>query len=271
MVNVGVVGTGFVGLTHAAVTAMFGHDVIGYDYNEEKVKSFNSGVESEIEKYICEKGLADLVIEQLKSGRLSFTTNPEKLSDRQVIFMCLPTPYREDGSSNLSYLLDASETVVRVLSERHDFVLIVNKSTVPIGTAAMLNEHIYQLGLRNFEVASNPEFLPEGDAVQSAIHAHKVIIGAHKHESFELLREIYSVFVNSQTYIETNPETAEAIKYASNALLYIQIVTWQAIPGTIGEGFPLVNFDTVKRGMLADKRISGWGSYLSAGAGGSCF
>jgi UDPglucose 6-dehydrogenase len=190
--------------------------------------------------------------------------------------MCLPTPYLEDGSSNLSYLLDATDTIAKVLlnrshDSRNNFVLLINKSTVPIGTATMLNEHIRKLGLANFEVASNPEFLPEGDAVKSAIHAHKVIIGAFRKESFEILREIYSVLVNSQTYIETNPETAEAIKYAANALLYAFIVTWQAIPGKIGEGFPQVDFDIVKRGILADNRITTWGSYLSAGAGGSCF
>ncbi len=272
MVKVSVIGTGFVGLTHAAVTSMFGHDVIGYDSNVDKVKAFNSYDKSRLENYISEKGLADIVNDQLRTKRLSFSSDPNVLFDREVLFMCLPTPYKSTGESDLSYLFSAADTISDVLLNRDkkDFVLFVNKSTVPIGTARKLNDYLSNKGLTNFDVASNPEFLPEGDAVNSAIHSHKTVVGTNCPESFNLLRKVYSGFTGDG-YIETNPETAEAIKYASNATLFTQIVTWQAIAGKIGEAYPRVNFDTLRKGTLADDRIAKWGSYISAGAGGSCF
>ena len=107
--------------------------------------------------------------------------------------------------------------------------------------------------------------------MNSAIHSHKVVVGATRPESFELFRKVYSNFSSGPGYIETNPETAEAIKYASNALLYSQLVAWQAIPAKIAEAFSDVDFDIMKKGILADERIAKWGSYVSAGAGGSCF
>jgi UDPglucose 6-dehydrogenase len=269
MVNIGVIGTGFVGLTHAAVMAVFGHKVIAYDVNKEKIKAFGSGKANLIDSVIFEKNLSEMVIEQHKKHRLFFTTNPNDLKDCEVLFMCLPTPYKETGESDLTYLFNAADTLSKVVSK--DFKLFVNKSTVPIGTAKKLRTFLESKGLKNFDVASNPEFLPEGDAVASSLHSHKIVVGAIKKESFDLMRQVYSGFINMPGYIETNPETAEAIKYASNTLLYSQIVAWQAIPGRIGEAFPEVNFDIVKKGALADSRIASWGSFISAGAGGSCF
>jgi len=269
MVNIGIVGVGFVGLTHAAVMAVFGHKVVAYDLNKEKIKAFNSRKKENIERYIFEKNLSDMIIEQ--KSRLTFTTDPKSLIDCDILFMCLPTPYKETGESDLSFLFSAADTIADILKDRQEFVLFVDKSTVPIGTANKLHLFLQSKGLKNFDVASNPEFLPEGDAVASALHSHKIIVGANRAESFKLLRIVYSGFSNMPGYIETNPETAEAIKYASNTLLYSQIVAWQAIPGKVGEAFPEVNFDIVKKGMLADSRIASWGSFISAGAGGSCF
>ncbi|MGV8141881.1 MAG: nucleotide sugar dehydrogenase [Candidatus Woesearchaeota archaeon] len=273
MVKVCVVGTGFVGLTHAAVTARFGHQIIGYDVDVKKIEAFSSGNKERIDAYVSEKGLAELIGTQLKAGRLKFTSNPEDLISSEIFFMCLPTPYRHNGSSNTDFLFSAAETLVSVLKKRktQSFVLFVNKSTVPVGTAKALHDYITKLGLENFDVASNPEFLPEGEAVEHAIHSSKVVVGATKKESFDVLRRVYSSFVNNSGYIETNPETAEAIKYASNTLLFTQIVAWQSIPGKIGEGFKEVDFDVMRKGILADPRVAKWGSYLTAGAGGSCF
>jgi UDPglucose 6-dehydrogenase len=271
MVNVGVVGAGFVGLTHAAVTAVFGHKVVAYDSNIEKIKAFNSKNKTEIERFIYEKNLSDMVIEQVQNNRLKFSNDPKSLLNCEVLFMCLPTPYKDSGESDLTFLFDAAGIIADVLKNKQGFVLFVDKSTVPIGTAKKLYQFLESKGLKNFDVASNPEFLPEGDAVASSLHSHKVIVGANRDESFKLLRQVYSGFVNMPGYVETNPETAEAIKYASNTLLYSQIVAWQAIPGKIGEAFPQVDFDVMKRGILADSRIASWGSFISAGAGGSCF
>jgi UDPglucose 6-dehydrogenase len=118
MVNVGIVGVGFVGLTHAAVTALFGHKVVAYDSNEEKIKAFSSRDKHEIERFIFEKNLSDMVIEQSQAKRLIFTTDPHSLMDCEVLFMCLPTPYKETGESDISFLLNAADTIAEVLKGR---------------------------------------------------------------------------------------------------------------------------------------------------------
>ncbi|MCK6650485.1 MAG: nucleotide sugar dehydrogenase, partial [Bacteroidia bacterium] len=275
MVNVAVIGTGFVGLTHAAVTARFGHNVVAYDISAEKIAAFNSRNKDLIDEIIYEKNLADLVITESLTHRLKFTTNVNDLNNSEVLFMCLPTPYKETGESDLSYLFSAAQQIVNMLiiQKNNSFKLFVNKSTVPIGTAKKLKDFLQSKGLKNFDVASNPEFLPEGDAVEHAIRSSKVVVGAINEESFELLRKVYSSFVSNPntTYVECNPETAEAIKYVSNTTLYGQIVLWQTIGGRVAEAFPQINFEVLRKGVLADSRIAKWGSYVSAGAGGSCF
>jgi UDPglucose 6-dehydrogenase len=275
MVKIGVVGTGFVGLTHGAVMARFGHEVVCYDIDKHKIDAFSSGDKSLIEKYIYENDLSELVAEQLKSNRLKFSFNPNDLYDAKLLFMCLPTPYKDSGESDLSFLFNASEVLIKMFKEHKvsDFRLFVNKSTVPVGTAGKLRNFLESHGMHNFDVASNPEFLPEGVAVSQSIHPPKTIIGAIRHESFELLRNVYSSFYNSPNtaYIESNPETAEAIKYASNTLLYSQIVAWQAIAGKLCESNSEIDFEILRKGALADPRVAKWGSYVSAGAGGSCF
>ena len=273
MVNIVVVGVGFVGLTHAAVTAKFGHNVLGFDVSEDKVKAFSSGKNEEISRYIHEKELSNIVNEELSSGRLKFTSQISDITDSEVFFMCLPTPYKQSGESDLSYLFNASASLLPLLKKNDNFKLIVNKSTVPIGTAEKLRAYLTSNGLTNFDVASNPEFLPEGEAVKHAIHSSKLVIGANNERSFELLRRVYANFYNNPntTYVETNPETSEAIKYGSNVTLYNQIVMWQEIAAKIAEASPKVNFEKLRSGILADPRIAKWGSYVSAGAGGSCF
>jgi len=276
MVKIAIIGTGYVGLTHAAVTSRFGHTVTGYDIDYKKIEDFSSGDKIRIEKYVNEKDLAALVNEQLKNKRLSFTSDPRGLADNEVFFMCLPTPTKSGGESDLSYLFDAAKTLVDILKGKDEnrFTLFVNKSTVPIGTASRLYEFLESNGMNNFDTASNPEFLPEGEAVKYAIHSEKIVVGARKKESLDLLKRVYSGFYDNPNtrYIECeNSETAEAVKYASNTLLYSQIVAWQAIVGRICEAFHDINFEVLRKGVLADSRIARWGSYVSAGAGGSCF
>jgi len=276
MVKIGVVGTGFVGLTHAAVTSRF-HTVVGYDINEERIADFSSGSKERIERHVNERGLAELVNNQIaKDHQLTFTIAVTDVVNCEAFFMCLPTPYKQNGETNLEFLIEAAEKISDELLKRDndDFVLFINKSTVPIGTAEMLSNFLKKKGLTNFDVASNPEFLPEGEAVKYSIHPEKVVVGARKQESIDLLRRIYfNANDNPNTrYIECeNPETAEAIKYGSNIQLYSQIVAWQAISGRVCEAYPEVNFEVMRKGILADSRVAKWGSYVSAGAGGSCF
>jgi UDPglucose 6-dehydrogenase len=273
--DIGVIGTGFVGVTHAAATARFGHRVVAYDIDRDRIDSFSSGSKERIDAQIYEKDLADLIREQLDQQRLNFTSDPGQLLGCEAFFMCLPTPYKESGESDMHFLFDAGATLADILKGAEKrFVLLIDKSTVPIGTAQQLYSYLAERGLTNFDVASNPEFLPEGEAVKYSVHPEKIVVGARDPKSLEMLRRIYSTFVDNPNvrYVECeNPETAEAIKYASNCTLYAQIVAWQAISGLIGETFPAVNFEVLRKGVLGDPRIAKWGSYVSAGAGGSCF
>ena len=151
--------------------------------------------------------------------------------------------------------------------------MLINKSTVPVGTARKLQAILQDHGVPNFGIASNPEFLPEGDAVEKSRKPDRVVVGADTPEDFTILRRVYSQFVDHVRirYIETTPETAEAIKYVGNTLLLTYISFWNGVGARLGETFPNVRMEDLKRGVTSDARISTWGSYVSNGAGGSCF
>lgn len=270
-----VVGTGFVGLTHAATTSEYGHEVYAYDIDKARIAAYQSGEADRIEHYVNEPGLAQVI--QDNAGRYLFFTNDIEpiIEGTDAIFLCLPTPPNPNGSSDLSYYLNALSYIAELLAKRKDQrrVVLINKSTVPIGTGrklqAVLNEH----NVPNFGIASNPEFLPEGDAVDKSRKPDRVVVGADSEEDFRIVRRIYSQFVNHVRiqYIETTPETAEAIKYVANTLLLTYISYWNGVGARLGETFDGVRMEDLKRGVTADARISKWGSYVSNGAGGSCF
>jgi UDPglucose 6-dehydrogenase len=191
-----VVGTGFVGLTHAAVCSEYGHEVYGYDIDAERVAAYQSGSRKAIERYVNEPGLPDIIEETL--GRyLHFTTNLEEaVAEVDAVFLCLPTPPHRDGSSDLTIYRRAVSDLGRVLAERSNNkrIVVVNKSTVPIGTARMLQGLLKEHGVENFGVASNPEFLPEGNAVEASRKPDRVVVGADTQEDFEILRRVYPQF-----------------------------------------------------------------------------
>ncbi|MBL8130703.1 MAG: UDP-glucose/GDP-mannose dehydrogenase family protein [Anaerolineae bacterium] len=270
-----VVGTGFVGLTHAATTAEYGHEVYAYDIDKARIAAYQSGEPEAIERYVNEPGLAAVIRENL-NRYLFFTTELEPiLEGTDAIFLCLPTPPNPDGSSDLSYYFDALDTIASLLAKRADQrrVVLINKSTVPIGTARQLEAVLKRHQVPNAGVASNPEFLPEGDAVEKSRRPDRVVLGADTEDDFRIMRRIYSQFVNHVRirYIETTPETAEAIKYVANTLLLTYISFWNGVGARLGERFDNVRMEDLKRGVTADARISTWGSYVSNGAGGSCF
>ena len=270
-----VVGTGFVGLTHAAVISEYGHEVYAYDIDEERIKAYKSAKRDEIERYVNEPGLHGVIDENIDQY-LFFTTDiSEVIGDADVIFLCLPTPPNRDGSTDLSAYLNAAEQLGQQLSERNSdhHVLLVNKSTVPIGTARLLQQVLKEKGVTNFGVASNPEFLPQGNAVEASRKPDRVVVGADTPEDLELMRRIYSQFVNHVRirYIETTPETAEAIKYMANTLLLTYISFWNGVGGRLAETIDNIRMEDLKLGVTSDGRISTWGSYVSNGAGGSCF
>ncbi|MGD8258830.1 MAG: nucleotide sugar dehydrogenase [Desulfobacterales bacterium] len=270
-----VAGTGYVGLVHAAVCSEYGHEVYAYDIDQEKIDAFSSGRSERIEKHVNEPGLANIIRETLGKS-LFFSSDLESIIEgTDTIFMCLPTPPNIEGSTNLTFYDAAAESIAEILAGRSDKrrILIVNKSTVPIGTARRLEGIMNAHGVENFGVASNPEFLAEGTAVVAARRPDRVVVGCDHEEDFRILRRVYSQFVNHVRikYIETTPETAEAIKYVANTMLLTYISFWNGVGAKIGEKMSNVNIDDLRLGVTADDRISTWGSFVSNGAGGSCF
>ncbi len=270
-----VVGTGFVGLTQAAVVSEYGHEVYAYDIDEKRINAYRTAERQQIEHYVNEPGLVEIIQENLNRYLFFCTELEPVIEGTDAIFLCLPTPPNQNGSSDLSYYLDALDHISALLAKRQDTrrVVLINKSTVPIGTARMLEGVLREHGVPNAGIASNPEFLPEGDAVEKSRRPDRVVVGADTEEDFRILRRIYSQFVNHVRirYIETTPETAEAIKYVANTLLLTYISFWNGVGARIGETFTNVRMEDLKRGVTADTRISTWGSYVSNGAGGSCF
>ncbi|MFZ0545536.1 MAG: nucleotide sugar dehydrogenase [Candidatus Promineifilaceae bacterium] len=270
-----VVGTGFVGLTHAAVCSEYGHEVHAYDIDEARIAAYQSGDRARIESYVNEPGLFEIIDENMERY-LHFTTDVDSIiDDVDVIFMCLPTPPKRDGSTNLSYYMNAAHHLGQLLAERDSTnrVVLVNKSTVPIGSVRLLQQVLEEHGVKNFGVASNPEFLPQGNAVEASRKPDRVVVGADTEEDQLILRRVYPQFVNHVRirYIETTPETAEAIKYTANAILLNYISFWNGVGGRLGETFDNIVMEDLKIGVTADNRVSTWGSYVSNGAGGSCF
>ncbi len=270
-----VAGTGFVGLTHAAVCSEYGHEVYAYDIDRARLDAYQSAERAQIERYVNEPGLTGIIAENVNRYLFFVDDLAPIIEGTDAIFLCLPTPPNQDGSSNLSYYFDAVSHISNLLAGRKDTrrVVLVNKSTVPVGTARQLERVLKEHKVPNAGVASNPEFLPEGDAVEKSRRPDRVVVGADTEEDFRILRRIYSQFVNHVRirYIETTPETAEAIKYVANTLLLTYISFWNGIGARMGETFPNIRIEDLKRGVTADTRISTWGSYVSNGAGGSCF
>jgi len=270
-----VAGTGYVGLVQAAVCSEYGHEVYAYDVDKDKIEAFSTGQADEIEKFVMEPGLSN-IIRETHGKSLFFTDGLNSIIEgTDAIFLCLPTPSNLDGSTNLTYFDAAAEEIAEMLAKRKDKrrVLIVSKSTVPIETVRRLEGIMKKNNVQNFGVASNPEFLAEGTAVDQARRPDRVVVGCDHEDDFKILRRVYSQFVNHVRikYIETTPETAETIKYVANTMLLTYISFWNGVGAKIGEKIPNVDIDDLRMGVTADDRISTWGSFVSNGAGGSCF
>jgi UDPglucose 6-dehydrogenase len=270
-----IAGTGYVGLVHAAVCSEYGHEVYAYDNDEAKIEAFSSGDADKIESFVNEPGLSQIIKENL-NRYLFFSSDLESIIEgTDAIFMCLPTPPNLDGSTNLTFYDAAAQDIASRLARRKDKrrLVVVNKSTVPIGTARHLQGILAANHVENFGVASNPEFLAEGTAVLQARKPDRVVVGCDDQDDFNILRKVYSQFVHHVRikYLETTPETAEAIKYIANTMLLTYISFWNGVGAKVGENFQNVKIDDLRIGVTADDRISTWGSFVSNGAGGSCF
>ena len=274
-------GGGFVGACSAAVSADSGHEVLVYDINEELVNSLSSGDKDKIEAYLFEKGLGDLLIRN--KARIKFTfdlSEVEKyIGATEAVFMCLPTPEKDGtGETNLKIYEAAAKTLGEVLTKRNDgeqnqYVLIINKSTVPIDMVNRTKEIMLSAGVKNFGVGSNPEFLVEGKAVEGSIRPPRVVVGAESEKDFAIFKNIYSRFVESSniSYLEVSPLEAAASKLLANYILFSRLANCFDVVGRVCEKFPGLQFENIRKVLITDSRIGEWGFYDSLFAGGSCF
>ncbi len=261
-----VVGTGYVGLVTGTCFATMGHHVTCLDINKEKIAKLLKG-----EIPIYEPGLEELVKRNVQQGRLHFTTDYAiGVKSALVCFIAVPTPSREDGSCDTSYVEAAARQIAAHLD---GYRVIVNKSTVPVGTAYRVAEVIREeLAGREipFDVVSNPEFLKEGSAVQDCLKPDRIIIGADNARAADILKELYSAFTLSHDRILTmDILSAEMTKYAANAMLALRI----SFMNEIASICKLVgaNVNEVRKGIGSDQRIGYSFLYAGAGYGGSCF
>ena len=279
--NIVYIGGGFVGACSATVSADSGHQVVVYDTDENKVKKLNSGDRSQIQSCLFEEGLADLIIRNKE--RIEFTSTydvVEKfINTCDAIFMCLPTPeIGETGESDLSYYFAGAEKIAQTLAIRNEgtqskYIVIVNKSTVPISMIDQTEQIMKKHGVREYGVVSNPEFLVEGKAIQGSLHPDRVVIGAQSEKDFEIMRKIYRRFYDASgiEYIEINPHEAAAGKLLANFYLFNKLAICFDVIGRTCEAFPGLNFENIRRVLTTDPRIGTWGLYDSLYAGGSCF
>jgi len=260
-----IIGTGYVGLVTGACLADFGNVVTCTDADEEKIELLQQG-----RVPIYEPGLKELIQANTGRGRLSFSTQiPFAIKGAEIIFITVGTPSRPDGSVDLSQVIQVAEMVAEYME---DYKVIVNKSTVAVGTGAKIEEIIgkRQKSPVDFDVVSNPEFLREGSAIEDFMHPDRVIIGARSQKAMDIMADVYkALYLIEIPIIKTDIETAEMIKYASNAFLAMKISFINEI-ATICDGYG-VNVNTVARAMGMDRRIGREFLHAGPGYGGSCF
>ncbi|MEO0311037.1 MAG: hypothetical protein RIQ89_694 [Bacteroidota bacterium] len=261
--NIAVVGTGYVGLVTGTCFAETGNHVTCIDINEEKVNKMRNGIIPIYEPHL------DVLFERnIKEGRLSFTTNlAEGIKNAKIIFLALPTPPGEDGSADLSYVLAVAEQLGHLLD---DYKIIINKSTVPVGTAEAVKSKIAINAKVAFDVISNPEFLREGFAVDDFMKPDRVVIGTGSERAKKVMNELYAPFLRQGNPLYFMDErSSELTKYAANAFLATKITFMNEIANLcelVG-----ANVDMVRIGIGADARIGKRFLFAGIGYGGSCF
>ena len=261
--RIAVVGTGYVGLVAGTCFAESGNNVICIDVDQEKIDKLRDGIVP-----IYEPGLEELLRRNVHDGRLSFTTDYAEGIDRaQVVFIAVGTPPGEDGSADLKYVLSAAKSIAEHMS---DYTVIVDKSTVPVGTARKVAEVVAANTRHDFHVVSNPEFLKEGAAIDDFLKPDRVVIGSGSQRAAEIMDELYAPFVRTgKPIIHMDVESAELTKYAANAMLATRISFMNEI-ANICERVG-ANIDHVRKGIGTDERIGSRFLFAGCGYGGSCF
>lgn len=260
--KIGVIGTGYVGLVTAVCLADLGHDVIGTDIDRDKIDKASEGI-----CHIYEPGLEALLQKNLKKGNLSFSHDLEEtIRESDVLFVCVNTPQREDGSADMCYVESTSRSIAENLNK---YKVIVEKSTVPVQTSMWIKRTVslYKKGNGEFDVASNPEFLREGTAVSDFMHPDRVIIGVETKRAEDVLVKIYEAF--NDKILVTNIDTAELIKHASNSFLAMKISFINLISDLCERTD--ADVELVAKGMGLDTRIGERFLRAGLGYGGSCF
>jgi len=267
--KIAIVGTGYVGLVSGACFAEMGLDVTCVDTNAKKIEDLKQGIIP-----IYEPGLKSIVVRNFEAGRLHFTTHlPSVLNDMEVIFIAVGTPSDDTGTANLSYVMTVADTIADHITHP---LLIVTKSTVPVGTSYRIRDRVRErleargLGDLAFDVASNPEFLKEGAAVNDFMSPDRVVVGVESERAKELMTRLYRPFLlNNFRVIFMDILSSEMTKYASNAMLATRISFMNDVANLCERVGADVNM--VRRGMGSDSRIGRSFLYPGCGYGGSCF
>ena len=261
--KIAVVGTGYVGLVTGTCFAETGNQVTCVDIDKTKVEKLANG-----QITIYEPGLEKIFLRNLKEGRLHFTTNlADGIKDATIIFLALPTPPGEDGSADLKYILGVSDNLGKILT---DYKVIVDKSTVPVGTANKVHAAIAKNYKGAFAVVSNPEFLREGVAVDDFMKPDRVVVGTSDERAKKIMTELYGPFVRSgNPVIFMDEKSAELTKYAANSFLAVKI----SFMNEVARLCELVgaDVDMVRKGIGSDERIGKRFLFPGIGYGGSCF
>lgn len=261
--RIAVIGTGYVGLVTGTCLAETGNTVTCVDIDEAKITTLKQGITP-----IYEPNLSVLIERNLTEGRLHFTSSlVDGIAGAALIFLALPTPPGADGQADLTYILNVADELGPLLSE---YVVIVDKSTVPVGTAELVKEHVAKHARVDFSVVSNPEFLREGFAVTDFMKPDRIVIGASDQRAIKVMESLYKPFVRQGNPILVMDEkSAELTKYASNAFLATKITFMNEIANfceRVG-----ANVDAVRLGMGSDERIGKRFLFPGMGYGGSCF
>lgn len=261
--NITIVGTGYVGLVTGTTLAELGNSVYCVDIDEKKVEGMKNGIVP-----IYEPNLEEMFLRNIQAQRLFFTTNlKEALDKSEVIYLALPTPPGEDGSADLSYVLKVANDIGEMMT---DYKVIVNKSTVPVGTADRVSNVISTKTDIPFDVVSNPEFLREGFAVEDSMNPSRVVVGASSDRAKDIMAKIYQPFTNTGIpIIFMDEKSSELTKYAANSFLAVKITFMNEIANyceKVG-----ADVDKVRLGMGSDDRIGHRFLFPGIGYGGSCF
>lgn len=261
-----IIGTGYVGLITGTCLSEMGNYVICVDNDEEKLKKLKNGITP-----LYEPGLEELILANVSEGRLEFTNDLNYAVKKSIAcFIAVGTPSGDDGSCDLSFVLSVANDIGKAMNECNEYKIIVDKSTVPVGTHKLVEEEIKKNYKGEFDVVSNPEFLKQGAAVDDFLKPDRVVIGSESEKAIDIMREIYNPFTRTgNPIIIMDIKSAEMTKYAANAFLATKI-SFANEMANISEKVG-ANADLVRIGMSSDKRIGNQFLFHGLGYGGSCF